>query len=90
MLKFTEVDDVIARSNASEYGLAGAVWSKDTDKAMEIARQMETGVVWINHNLNMLPGVPFAGHKQSGFGVENGMEGLLEYTTPQSIYLARG
>ena len=90
MLKFTEVDDVIARSNASEYGLAGAVWSKDTDKAMEIARQMETGVVWINHNLNMSPGVPFAGHKQSGFGVENGMEGLLEYTSPQSIYLARG
>ena len=81
MLKFTEVDNVIARANASEYGLAGAVWSKDTDKAMEIARQMETGVVWINHNLNMLPGVPFAGHKQSGFGVENGMEGLLEYTT---------
>ena len=90
MLKFTEVDDVVARSNASEYGLAGAVWSKDTDKAMAIARQMETGVVWINHNLNMIPGAPFAGHKQSGFGVENGMEGLLAYTTPQTVYLARG
>ena len=90
MLKFSDVDDVIARSNASDYGLASAVWSKDTDKAMEIARQMDTGVIWINHNLNMSPGVPFGGHKQSGFGVENGMEGLLEYTSTQSIYLARG
>lgn len=90
MLKFSDVDDVVARANASDYGLAGAVWSKDTDKAMAIALEMETGVVWINQNLIMIPGAPFAGHKQSGFGVENGMEGLLEYTVPKSIYLARG
>ena len=90
MLKFSDVDDVIARANDSEYGLAGAVWSQDTDKAMEIARQMETGTVWINHNLNVSPGVPFGGHKNSGFGVENGMKGLLEYMVPKSIYLARG
>lgn len=90
MLKFNDVDDVVARANASEYGLAGAVWSKDTNAAMEIALQIETGVMWINQNLIMIPGAPFAGHKQSGFGVENGMEGLLEYTVPKSIYLARG
>ena len=89
MLKFKEVDDVIDRANDSDYGLAGAVWSKDTDKAMDIARQMETGNVWINQNLMLMPGVPFGGHKQSGFGVENGMEGLLEYMAPQSVYLAR-
>ena len=89
MLKFKDVGDVIERANDSDYGLAGAVWSKDTDKAMDIARQMETGNVWINQNLMLLPGVPFGGHKQSGFGVENGMEGLLEYMAPQSVYLAR-
>lgn len=90
MLKFKDVDDVIDRANDSEYGLAGAVWSKDTDKAMEIARRMETGNVWINQNLMLKPNVPFGGHKQSGFGVENGIEGLLEYMAPQSVYLARG
>ena len=90
MLKFTDVDEVIARANDSEYGLAGAVWSADTDKALEIARQMETGTIWINHNLNLPAHVPFGGHKQSGFGVENGMKGLLEYMIPKSIYLARG
>jgi len=90
MMKFADVDEVIARANASEYGLAGAVWSKNTDRALDIARRIETGTVWINQNLNLRPDTPFAGHKQSGLGVENGMEGLLEYMQPQSIYLARG
>ena len=90
MLKFANVDDVLDRANASEYGLAGAIWSKDEDKAVEIARRLETGTVWINQNLNLRPDTPFAGHKQSGFGIENGMEGLLEYMVPQSIYVAKG
>lgn len=90
MLKFREVDEVIERANASEYGLAGAVWSKDIDKAVEIAHRMETGTVWINQNLNLRPDTPFAGRKQSGSGVENGMEGLLEYMAPQAVYIARG
>jgi len=90
MLKFKEVDDVIDRANASDYGLAGAVWSKDIDKAVDIARRLETGTVWVNQNLNLRPDTPFAGHKQSGFGVENGMEGLLEYMVPQAVYVAKG
>jgi acyl-CoA reductase-like NAD-dependent aldehyde dehydrogenase len=90
MLKFSNVDEVVARANDSEYGLAGAIWSKDEDKAIEIARRLETGTVWINQNLNLRPDTPFAGHKQSGFGIENGLEGLLEYMVPQSIYLAKG
>lgn len=89
MLKFENVDDVIERANDTDYGLAGAVWSKDTDKAMDVARQMETGTVWINQNLNLRPDTPFGGHKQSGFGVENGMEGLLEFMAPQSVYVAK-
>jgi acyl-CoA reductase-like NAD-dependent aldehyde dehydrogenase len=90
MLKFKDIDDVIDRANASEYGLAGAIWSKDVKKATEIAHRMETGTVWINQNLNLRPDTPFAGHKQSGFGAENGMDGLLEYMAPQSVYVARG
>jgi acyl-CoA reductase-like NAD-dependent aldehyde dehydrogenase len=90
MLKFRDVDDVVDRANASPYGLAGAVWSKDVDNAVAIARRIETGTVWINQNLNLRPDTPFGGHKQSGFGVENGVEGLLEYMAPQAIYVARG
>jgi acyl-CoA reductase-like NAD-dependent aldehyde dehydrogenase len=89
MLKFADIDDVIDRANDSEYGLAGAVWTKDTEQGLDIARRMETGTVWINQNLNLRPDTPFGGHKQSGFGVENGMDGLLEFMSPQSVYLAR-
>lgn len=89
LLKFTDINEVIDRANDSEYGLAGAIWSKDIDKAVEIARRLETGTVWINQNLQLRPDTPFAGHKQSGFGIENGMEGLLEYMIPQSIYVAK-
>ncbi|MGE6696675.1 aldehyde dehydrogenase family protein [Hyphomonas sp. NPDC076900] len=89
LLKFSDIDDVIARANDSEYGLAGAIWTGDPERGLEIARQLETGTVWINQNLNLRPDTPFAGHKQSGFGVENGMEGLLEFMVPQAVYLAR-
>lgn len=90
MLKFADIDEVIDRANASDYGLAGAVWSKDVAKGIEIARRMETGTIWVNQNLALRPDIPFAGHKQSGFGVENGMEGLLEYMVPQVVNVARG
>lgn len=87
MMRFTDVEEVVERANASDYGLAGAVWSKDVDTAVGIARRLETGTVWINQNLVLRPDTPFAGHKQSGFGTENGIEGMLEYMTPQSLYI---
>lgn len=90
MLKFSDIEDVVKRANETEYGLAGAVWSKDTDKAIAVARQLDTGTVWINQNLVTRPDTPFSGHKQSGIGVKNGEEGLLEYLVPQALYLARG
>lgn len=89
MMKFSDVDEVVERANDSIYGLAGAVWSKDEDKGVEIARRLETGTVWVNNNLNMRPDTPFGGHKQSGFGAEHGEDGLLEYMVPQSIFVAR-
>lgn len=89
LLKFSDIDEVIARANDSEYGLAGAIWTGDPERGLDIARQLETGTVWINQNLNLRPDTPFAGHKQSGFGIENGMEGLLEFMVPQAVYLAR-
>ncbi|MDG6077918.1 aldehyde dehydrogenase family protein [Erythrobacter litoralis] len=89
LMKFSSVDEAIERANNSEYGLAGAVWSKDTDKAVEIAEQMETGTVWINEFMHLSPLAPFGGHKQSGFGAEYGIEGLKEFTYPQVITIKR-
>lgn len=89
LMKFATIDEAIERANASEYGLAGAVWSKDTDKAVEIAEQLETGTVWINEYLHISPLAPFGGHKQSGIGAEYGIEGLKEFTYPQVITVKR-
>ncbi|CAN7311012.1 aldehyde dehydrogenase family protein [Phenylobacterium sp. LjRoot225] len=89
MMRFKDLDEVIGRANDSEYGLAGAVWSSDVASAVEVAHQLETGTVWINENLHLPAHTPFGGHKQSGFGVENGLSGLLEFTRPKSIYISK-
>lgn len=85
LIRFDDVEDVIARANNSDYGLAGSVWSADTDAALAIAERLDTGTVWINEAQHVTPWAPFGGHKQSGIGVENGTEGLLEYTNAQTI-----
>ena len=89
LMKFSTVEEAIERANASEYGLAGAIWTKDTGRGVEIAEQLETGTVWINEYLHISPLAPFGGHKQSGFGAEYGLDGLKEFTYPQVITVKR-
>jgi len=85
LMKFSTEEEAIARANASDYGLAGAVWTGNPDKGVEIAEQLETGTVWVNEYLHLSPFAPFGGHKQSGFGAEYGKEGLKEFTYSQVI-----
>ena len=89
MLKFDDLDDVVRRANASPYGLAGSVWSASLEKAMAVATRLQCGTVWINEIQHLTPFAAFGGHRQSGFGVENGIEGLMEYTNPQTITVLR-
>ncbi len=89
LMKFSTVDEAIERANNSPYGLAGSVWTSDTDAGVAVAERMETGTIWINESMNLSPFAPFGGHKQSGFGAEMGTEGLLEFTYPQVISVAR-
>lgn len=89
LMRFKDVDEVVARANASEHGLAGSVWCKDEKLALSIAARLQTGTVWINEIQTASPHKPMGGHKQSGIGVENGQEGLLEYTLPQTISMKR-
>jgi aldehyde dehydrogenase (NAD+) len=89
LMKFSTDDEVIARANNSDYGLAGAVWTKDTERGVKIAEQLETGTVWVNEFLHLSPFAPFGGHKQSGFGAEYGIEGLKEFTYAQVITVKR-
>ncbi|HEX5645319.1 MAG TPA: aldehyde dehydrogenase family protein [Erythrobacter sp.] len=85
LMKFKTEEEVIERANNSDYGLAGAVWTGNPEKGVEIAEQLETGTVWVNEYLHLSPFAPFGGHKQSGFGAEYGLDGLKEFTYPQVI-----
>ncbi|HEX7781270.1 MAG TPA: aldehyde dehydrogenase family protein [Sphingobium sp.] len=89
LLKFRDMEDVIARANNTEYGLAASVWGKDIETAKAIAERIEAGTVWINEIHSFSPHVAFGGHKQSGIGIENALEGLSEYTNSQTIVTNR-
>lgn len=89
LLRFEHIDEVVARANACDYGLAGSVWCRDEAKALSIARRLQTGTVWINEIQAASPHRPMAGHKQSGLGAENGRDGLLAYTQPQTMTILR-
>ncbi|OAN59409.1 MULTISPECIES: aldehyde dehydrogenase family protein [unclassified Sphingobium] len=80
VLKYDDIDDVIARANDSDYGLAGTVWGKDVERATQIAMKIDTGTVWVNQHLAIDANIPFRGVKQSGLGGELGEAGMLEYT----------
>ena len=88
LIRFSSVDEVIASANDSNFGLAGTIWSRNIDTALKLADRMETGNVWINEALALSPFAAFAGHKQSGLGVENGIEGLMAYTEPKTFLVA--
>ena len=89
LMRFSNVDDVIRRANDSRYGLAGAVWSRNVEQAVAIAKRLETGTVWINQNLQSAPHIPFAGQKESGMGVENGVEGLKSFTQLKTLFIPK-
>lgn len=87
LLKFNDIDDVIARANNTEYGLAASVWGKDIATARSIAERIDAGTVWVNEIHSFSPHVAFGGHKQSGIGIENALEGLAEYTNSQTLVI---
>lgn len=89
VIRFFDINDVIARANASETGLGGSVWSRDVNLAAAIAGRIDSGQVWVNQHIAIGPHIPMAGFKGSGLGVEQSVEGLAEYTQLQVINIAR-
>jgi betaine-aldehyde dehydrogenase len=85
VIPFTSVEEAIHLANDTKYGLAAMIWSKDLEKANKVARRLRCGTVWINTYGAFLNEAPFGGYKQSGYGRELGLAGLLEYTQIKHI-----
>lgn len=94
LYRYNTIDEAIEIANATEFGLGGTVFGKDTQKAVEVARKIDTGMVYINHVTGIAPELPFGGTKESGYGREQSPAGIYEFvnaklirtTTPDANY----
>lgn len=89
LLKWSDEDDVIRRANASLMGLGGSVWGKDLVAAEKMTRRLEAGTVWVNSHFEIGPEAPVGGLKESGLGVESGLDGLKGWCNTQSVFVRK-
>jgi len=85
LIPFETEKDAVAMANESMYGLASSVWTRDLSRAHRVARDIETGIVWVNTWLNRDLRTPFGGVKNSGLGREGGMEALKFFSEPKTV-----
>lgn len=85
IIRYSTVDEAVAMANGLDVGLGASVWSSDAAAAREVAARIQAGTVWINKHGAVDPRIPFGGAKQSGYGLEFGVEGLKALGVPQSI-----
>jgi acyl-CoA reductase-like NAD-dependent aldehyde dehydrogenase len=87
VLRFGDDDEAIALANDSPFGLAAGVWTSNVSRAHAVAARLDAGTVWVNTYRTLSYASPFGGRKASGYGRENGLEGLLEFTQPKSVWV---
>lgn len=86
-MAFDDEAQAVRLANDTRFGLAGAVWSQDVARAHRVAGQLRAGTVWINSYKAISVMSPFGGFGDSGFGRSSGLDGLREYTVPQSVWV---
>ena len=87
IMPFDSAEEVVARANASPFGLAGGVWTRDVTRALSVAKRIRAGTVWVNHYFAMDPAMPFGGYRESGFGREGGTEHLDAYLQTKGVWI---
>lgn len=88
IVKFKDEAEVIELANDSIYGLGGGVWTADINKALNVARKVKTGRMWVNQYANFSAGAPFGGYKKSGIGRETYKSMLDSYTQMKNIFIS--
>jgi len=89
IITYKTVEEAIQKANDTPTGLGGSVWGDDLETAASVAARIQAGTVWINQHGAIHPMVPFGGIKESGYGVEFGVEGLKAVTQPQVISIKK-
>jgi aldehyde dehydrogenase (NAD+) len=87
VIRFRDEDDAVRIGNDSPHGLAAGVWTRDLQRAHRVTRRLQVGTVWLNAYRVVNFDVPFGGYKMSGYGRENGAEGLREYLHTKSVWV---
>lgn len=88
IIKFRDEAEAVRLANDSEYGLGGAVWTKDINRAFRVARAVETGRMWVNNYNNLPAHAPFGGYKKSGIGRETHKMMLDHYSQKKNIFIS--
>ena len=87
VIKFKDEDEVIDMANDSVYGLGGGVWTQDINRALRVARSVETGRMWVNTYNELPAGAPFGGYKESGIGRETHKSVMNHYSQVKNIMI---
>lgn len=89
IVKYDSLDQAIEWANALDVALGSSVWSSSEERALEVASRLVAGTTWINSHGTLHPAVPFGGAKQSGYGVEFGVDGLKHVAQPHVITVTK-
>ena len=90
VITFEDEEDAVAQANATPFGLAAAVWSRDIGRAHRVARRLQAGTVWVNTYNRYDVAAPFGGYKESGYGRELGVHALEHYTQVKNVWVDLG